>query len=594
MTNALEHRGPDGEGFWIEGGVGLGHRRLSIIDVSPRSAQPMISADEQFVVVYNGEIYNYIELRRSLEAQGVAFRTEGDTEVLLALYEQKGEAMLEDLRGMFAFAIWDRYERTLFCARDRLGKKPFYYRRVGEAFAFASEIAPLRVLERVTLDEQAVVMFLGLQYVPAPLTGYQEIQSLPAGHTLWVREGRETVQSYEQVWHQPAFEGTYRDAVKKTQFLLQESVKMRLRSDVPVGVLLSGGIDSSAVAAYASRATGVPLRTYTLGVDDPRFDERKEAHAYARELGAEHTECVVSEADVLEAVDATLDMYGMPFADASAVLTRLVCARVREDVKVVLTGDGGDEAFGGYRRHQYAWRAQMIARWLGTDRAHRYGMTFAHLLKREDVRRLALACAEAHGADRYAQAFESAYFDRAWRERLLHPAVRERTRVDASSALFESAFAHTADERQGILRFDRTSYLPDCLNVKMDRASMNVGLEARAPFQDQEIVRFCASLPSDWLFTARQGKILLRDALRDVLPADILRRKKRGFQAPLDAWFRGPLREAFEAQCLSGEAFHGMLQASEIQRVFKEHQHGASHGNRLWMLYSLARWMKHV
>lgn len=593
MAEKLVHRGPDGQGIWNEGGAGLAHRRLAIVDLSENGAQPMVSADGRYAITFNGEIYNYQELRDQLSSNKYQFRSTSDTEVLLALYAQEGEKMLEKLRGMFAFAIWDTREQKLFFARDRIGKKPFFYREDGDGFAFASEAKAL-VRPGHEIDWDAVRLFLGLQYVPSPRTGWKGIQSLPPGHCGEVADGKVSVRRYHAFERTPKLDVSFDEAAQDVRRLLEEAVRYRLIADVPVGVFLSGGIDSSAIACLAAREAKPPLQTFTMGFPSLGHDERGEARSLAVKLGAKHHEFEARPEDALAIADELIGHYDQPYADSSALPVWLLSRETRKSVKAVLAGDGGDELFGGYRRYQYFLKAERLKRlglaWLGAN-ASWAGYA---LLRDPRVKRFAAmleSMKDGHGAA-YGDLFTGSYFNRDDVKRLLVPEFFERT-VEADAGSFVRTQYNELLGVEGALDFDLRSYLPDDLNVKMDRASMSHGLEARAPFLDQELVSYAARLPSEYLLRYGEQKPLLNAALRDLVPNEIFARPKRGFQVPLADWFRNELRSVFVERCLSSDASIAQIcRMDEMKKLLNENDKGRDHGNRLWMLLSLSTWLE--
>ncbi len=595
MIDTLAHRGPDGEGLWIQGSVGLAHRRLAIVDLSEGGAQPMVSSDGNVVVTFNGEIYNYQDLRRELEQGGVVFRSTSDTEVLLHLYEREGEQMLSKLRGMFAFAMWDADRQRLFFARDRIGKKPFFYRHDDQSFAFASEIKALITDHRPSIDLHAIRLFLGLQYVPAPLTGFTGIHHLPPGHAGTVEAGRLRVWSYHQEKREPNFTGSFDEAASEVRRLLEEAVHLRMIADVPVGTFLSGGVDSTAIAAIMARSASHSIKTFTMGFPSLGFDERKEAEAFARSINSEHHVFEATAQDACALVDTMVTTYDAPYADSSAIPTWLLARATRIHVKAVMTGDGGDELFAGYRRYRSFLIADALKRsgfsWMATNAAWMRWMVdrdpqwkrFAQTL--EGIRR-----SPANG---YADLFCGSYFGRDDVLRLLQPAFRAHTE-EADAGAFVVRTYHQELGVLGALDFDLRSYLPDDLNVKMDRASMAHGLEARSPFLDQELVRFASHLPLSFLLKNGTSKRVLRAALQGIVPEEVFRRPKRGFQVPLAAWFRGELSSVFQERCLVSDAhLLQIIRPEAVQKLFEENRHGINHGNRLWMLLMLETWLAH-
>jgi asparagine synthase (glutamine-hydrolysing) len=593
MSRAIAHRGPDGEGMWVDGECGLAHRRLAIVDLSDSGKQPMLSGDGRYAITFNGEIYNYKELRRELEAAGITLRSTSDTEVLIELYGRYGEAMLGRLRGMFAFAIFDTKSRSLFFARDRIGKKPFFYRAVGESFAFASELPAFAALGKMEPDWNALRLFLGLQYVPSPLTGFKDLASLPPGYCGTWKNGVVATRSYLEP-ALPKFSGTFNDAVAQTRKLLDEAVRYRLIADVPVGCFLSGGIDSSAVAALMARHSSTPIKTFTMGFSDGKADEREQALAFAKTLGAEHHSFEARAEDALALVDELVNLYCAPYADSSGLPSYLLAKQTRPFAKAVMNGDGGDEIFGGYHRYRHFLRAVSLAKpvigWVATNAAW-----FVWMFGDERFRRFAttlegLKKSLGHG---YGDLFTGAYFNRDDVKRLLQPEFAKQTAASDAGEYVVAHFNGSLGALGGAMDFDRRSYLPDDLCVKMDRATMAHGVEVRSPLLDQEVVRFANSIPPEWHILNGKKKAVLQAAIADLVPKELLHRPKRGFQVPLAEWFRGPLKAEFEKRCLSSESkLNTVCRPEEVMRFFREHQKGRDHGNRLWMLFVLATWLE--
>ncbi|HVM90441.1 MAG TPA: asparagine synthase (glutamine-hydrolyzing) [Verrucomicrobiae bacterium] len=586
MSSAIAHRGPDGEGRWTDGECGLVHRRLAIVDLSDAGKQPMLSHDGRFAITFNGEIYNYKELRRELEASGVSLRSTSDTEVLVELYARYGEAMLGRLRGMFAFAIFDTKTRALFFARDRIGKKPFFYRADQAGFVFASELPAFAALGKMEIDWKSIRLFLGLQYVPSPWSGFAGIVSLPPGSCGTWKAGECKTHSYLEPELRP-FSGTFNDAVAQTRKLLEEAVRYRLIADVPVGCFLSGGIDSSAVAALMARQSPTPIKTFTMGFPDWKADERAEAEAFAKTIGAEHHSFEARPEDALSLVDELVDLYAAPYADSSGLPSFLLAKHTSGFVKAVMNGDGGDESFVGYNRYCHFKRA-LAWRWLGFVPGLA-SFHFGHPKIKRMLRTIkALRRGDAAG---YAEMFTGSYFSELDLADLLLPEFANRTQ-DARAPDFILKEA-TGNGLETALSFDRRSYLPDDLCVKMDRATMAHGVEARSPLLDQELMRFEKSVPIEWHMMNGKQKAILRDAVASVLPKEIFHRRKRGFQVPLAAWFRGPLKAEFEKRCLAANSKLAQVCRPEaVRKLFDQHQRGRDHGNRLWMLMVLATWLE--
>ncbi|MDO8583796.1 MAG: asparagine synthase (glutamine-hydrolyzing) [bacterium] len=589
----LRHRGKDGEGIWVDGSVGFGHRRLAIIDLGDGGRQPMASEDGRYHITYNGEIYNFLALRKELEARGDHFQSRSDTEVLLHLYHHFGQDMLSRLRGMFAFAIFDKEKQELFFARDRAGKKPFFYQATAKRFSFASELKALLFDERPEIDWPAIRSFLGLQYIPSPQSGFVGFSALPPGHCGIVSAaGVASVRPYDVLRRQPTFAGSFEEAANEIRRLTEESVRLRLVSDIPVGAFLSGGVDSSIVTALMVRASSKPVQTFTMGFPGFGFDEREEAHAFAQQLKTDHHAFEAKADQSIDLVDTLVNLYDAPYADSSALPSWLLARETSRFVNVALAGDGGDELFGGYRRYRYFLKATKLPGFFKTKFAT---MMLLPMLKNQPkflrFVRMLEGLQRSYGAG-YGAVFTGAYFSHEDFLTLLQPAFRASTEM----ADAESYVAGRYDESLGVLGaldFDWQSYLPDDLNVKMDRACMAHSLEARMPFLDQELAKFASTLPLDFILTERVSKRILRQAFGDLLPTAIFDRPKRGFQVPLASWFRQEWRPLFVERCLSeASPLSRVCQLKTVERYLKENDHGADHGNRLWMLLVLSTWLQ--
>ncbi len=544
MTRAIAHRGPDGEGRWMdaEAGIGLGHRRLAIIDLSDAGAQPMHSACGRYVVTYNGEIYNHAELRAGLEARGTTFRGSSDTEVLLALIARDGFASaLEAANGMFALALWDRRERTLSLARDRFGQKPLAYGWNGRAFVFGSELGAIEIDDGFLAepDRDAIAAMVVTGAVPAPLTAYAGIRKLPAGAMLTLAADATpgTMPDPVRWWSAAAtvasareapFAGSEAEAEDQLSALLDDAVRLCRVSDVPLGAFLSGGIDSSAVVAAMQ---GDAPRSFTIGFAEKGFDEAPHAEAVARHLGTEHTTLTATEAGALAIVPELGRIYDEPFGDSSQVPTVLVSRLARRHVTVALSGDGGDEMFGGYGRYGWLTRLASATALLPAPLRPLAAMTGRALRRLRPASRnaRALALLDAQGpGELYA---------------------RLMTTGGEAAHLLPGAAPHRDSEwpalplRRAAMLHDTLAYLPDDILAKVDRASMSVGLETRVPLLDHRILAFAASLPDAMLWDARGGKAILRRVAERRIPRALLDRPKMGFGVPLARWLTGPLRD---------------------------------------------------
>jgi asparagine synthase (glutamine-hydrolysing) len=572
MTDALAHRGPDGQGFHAEGPVALGHRRLSIIDLAG-GAQPLFNEDRTVAVVLNGEIYNYRELADELRSRH-ELRTHSDTEVLVHLYEDMGTAMLSRLRGMFAFVLWDGRAQRLFAARDRLGEKPLLYVHANGALWIASE---LRALQRAgaplgPIDRSALADYLALLYVPAPRSIWSNVRKLPAGHQL-VADARGV--KVERYWAVPR-PGRQREApsgsVEQTRELLEETSRLRLRSDVPVAVLLSGGIDSAVVTALAARHAGSPLKTFSVGFGRPD-DELPEARALAERLGTDHHEIVVRENAQTEASRA-FAAFSEPFGDSSAVPCVEVYREISKHVKVVLTGDGGDELFAGYGRY----RQVASLPWLPF--ADRLVGPLAHLPAWRQVQR-------ARRAGRVIAARRGARY-RAFLE-VFSPAERCALLGQARDATTPPG--DEPSDADSALAFDLDVYLPDDLLVKTDITSMASGVEARCPLLDHLLAEWVVPMPIATKQNRARGKLLLEAATRDLVPAEVFGRPKRGFGSPVDEWLRGPLRGLFGDTVMTPSArIRDWLDGTHVDRTGRTVLNGLGNAQQAWALLALEAW----
>jgi len=584
MSATLVHRGPDSFGEYVDGPVALAARRLSIIDLETGD-QPIANEDGSIHVVQNGEIYNYRELRRDLERAGHRFRTSGDTEVLLHLYEEHGDSFAARLRGMFAVAIWDARRRRLVLARDRFGIKPLYYRDVDGELSFASE---LRALPRGEVDLDALEAFLAFNSIPAPLTIFRDVRKLPAGHLLVWDEGVIRLERFAR----PAPTVDVRDddeaeLVEELRARLRDSVRAHLVSDVPVGVLLSGGVDSSLLAALAAGESSEPLRTFSIGFEERSFDELGDARLVAERYGTQHRDLVLRP-DAALLLPALADAFDEPFADSSALPTYLVSQLAASEVKVALSGEGGDELFGGY----YTYAADLLAARVGG---------LAHIA-RPFVERLPTSAARAsfdYRAKRFVRAAHLPSLERhhGWKE-IFSPEMRaaltgRRNGFDPVDIL-RARYAETsaAPELARLQDVDLGVYLVDDLLVKTDRASMAHSLEARVPYLDTAVTNLALALPTRHKVRALSKKVLLRKAAEPLLPREIVHGRKRGFSIPAAAWLRGDL-EPFARETLSAERMRrqGFFRSEVVTRLIDDHVAGREDLSRqLWGLLAFTLW----
>jgi asparagine synthase (glutamine-hydrolysing) len=588
MAATLVHRGPDSEGRFCEDGIGLAARRLAIIDLAAGD-QPIANEDGTVVVVQNGEIYNYRDLAAELERLGHRFRTRCDTEVHVHGYEQWGDGYLERLRGMFAVALWDARERRLLLARDRFGIKPLYVRDTGGELAFASE---LDALPRGEIDLDALEAFLATNSIPTPLSIYREIRKLPAGHLLAWQDGRTRLERFARPGPLPERADDEAELVEECRARLRDSVRAHLVADVPVGVLLSGGVDSGALAALAAEEVSEPLRTFSIGFEEQSFDELAGARAVASRYATSHRELVLRP-DAALLLPALADAFDEPFADSSALPTYLVSKLAAEDVKVALSGEGGDELFGGY----YTYVADLLAERIGPLAG----------LARPFVERLPSSSGRLsfdYKAKRFVRAAHLPPLERhhGWKEIFSADARAELTGrrhgfdpVDLQRARFAETEGHDLLVR--LQDVDLGLYLVDDLLTKTDRASMAWSLETRVPFMDSVVANFALSLPARHKVRGSTKKRLLRKAVEPLLPREVVHGRKRGFSIPAAAWLRGEL-EPFARETLSPETLRrqGFLRPEAVARVLDEHVSGRQDLSRqLWGLLSFTLWYeRHV
>jgi asparagine synthase (glutamine-hydrolysing) len=600
MCDAIAHRGPDGQGVWTAPGVALGHRRLSIIDVAG-SPQPMASADGRAMLVFNGEIYNYRALRQELRESGAQFRTDGDSEVILAAWERWGPDCLSRLDGMFAFAIYDVRAQTLFLARDRLGVKPLFLATLTDgSVAFASELKALvaHPLLRREIDPLAIEDYLTWGYVPDTRSILKGVSKLPAGHSLLLERGKP--QATPRQWWDISFadrrKGKVEDLEAELMHLMRQAVTSRMVADVPLGAFLSGGVDSSSVVALMAEASGSPVKTCSIGFDVAALDESGYARRVAEQFGTDHRARLVS-TDDYAAVDTLAAMFDEPFADASALPTWRVCQLARETVTVALSGDGADEAFAGYRRHVFQHGEDKLRAILPQAlRGPVFGAMGALYPKADWAPRplrakttlLSLAGDSAQG---YARAIGVTPPD--LRARLYSPEFL-RLRGDYRGETLVTDTMRNAPARSGLDQAqyaDLKVWLPGDILTKVDRTSMAVGLEAREPLLDHRLMEFAATLPESVRVRGKQGKWLLKHAMRGHLPDDILFRPKQGFVTPIQNWFRGPLAGAArEIGASAALGRTGWFDSGRLTSLAEAHCVGTADNSRvLWQLLMLDR-----
>lgn len=619
MADALLHRGPDDGGVWhdAEAAVALGHRRLSILDLSAAGHQPMLSASGRLVMAYNGEVYNHLVLRTQLESSGLApaWRGHSDTETLLACVEAWGvPETLRRCTGMFALSLWDRQERSLWLARDRLGEKPLYYGWQGETFLFGSELKALRAHPafNAAVDRRALALLVRHNSVPGPYSIYQGIRKLTPGTWLRLRPGDRDVEpvaywSLSDVAERGVsapFSGSDEQALSALEHHLGQAVRGQMVADVPLGALLSGGIDSSAIAAIMQANSDRPVRTFTIGFDEKQYDEASHAHAVAKHLGTEHTELRLSGADALNLVPHLPTMYDEPFADSSQLPTGMVMGLAKRHVTVALSGDGGDEFFGGYNRYVHGpntwrrigWMPAALRRAAGTGLTALSANTVNRLLggvagrlgvaqPGDKAHKLGARLSTVHSADDLNVSLVSEWF--------LNPGLVIGASMPPNLLDDRSRWPRLHSPVERMMALDGQTYLPDDILVKVDRASMAVSLETRAPFLDHKLVEFAWTLPMHMKIRNGQGKWILRRLVDRHVPAILMNRPKMGFGIPLDQWLRTSLRDWAE-NLISEERLtrEGYFDPKPIRAAWLAHQSGkASNGYRLWSLLMFQAWL---
>lgn len=610
MAHALAHRGPDDRGLWTDESrhVALAHRRLAIFGLSAAGNQPMASSCGRYICVFNGAIYNHRELRRQLEADGLTFRTTTDTEVLVGAVQRWGFVdTLHRIVGMFAIAVWDRAEARLYLARDRAGQKPLYYGRVGQDFAFASELKAFLCLPgfKPTIDSTAARLYAEYGYVPAPHCIYRGLRKLLPGHYATLQmdsTGDVMLQSY---WRRSDFRPTeaaapYEEVRRNVELLLGDAVAQRMAADVPVGAFLSGGFDSTATVALMQEFSTAPVRTFTIGSTDPAFDETQPASAIVTHLGSEHTAIPLGLDMVLNLVPDLAQIYDEPFADSSQIPTVLLARASRPYITVALTGDGGDEVFGGYNRHRFApkvWKAlrllplpvrrgiSALSQGLSPESWEALGqLVGARGIPQiaNKMQKLARLLPARCPRDLYGQLL------RCWTSEPLaaNPMPRETPWYDAADPV--------PDVADMMMRFDFAGYLPDDVLVKVDRGTMSVGQEARAPFLDPSVVAYVAGLPTAYKIDGDVTKRILRDIVAARVPAALIDRPKTGFDVPLATWLRGPLRDWAESLLDDrGLEESQVFDAGAVKRAWRQHQSGtANRQEELWCVLMFQQWVQ--
>lgn len=597
MNYAIRHRGPDDDGFYFNDGVGLAMRRLAIIDLKS-GQQPIHNADKTAWIVFNGEIYNYRELRKQLEALGHRFYTDSDTEAIVHAYDQYGTDCPKHLRGMFAFAIWDERNKSLFLARDRVGKKPLLYAQSNGQLIFGSEFTALLTHPDVSraVNYEAIHHYLSFICVPAPLTAYQSIRKLEPGHWLLWRDGEVQCERYWQLDFSNKVKISEEEAGERVVDLLREAVRVRLMSEVPLGAFLSGGIDSSAVVALMAQESSEPVKTFSIGFEEQDFSELQHARRVAEHVGADHHEFIVRP-NAMEILPTLVEHYGEPFADSSAIPSYYVSRETRGYVTVALNGDGGDECFAGYERYAAMNMAQRYTSLLPAGVLANLAKALPELQWRSNLLgkgKRFLKAASLTPVQRYLRWISA--FDENAKLDLYSDDFREQTAGFSTVGIIQPWFAKAngAGIVDASLLTDTMTYLPNDLLVKMDIASMTVSLEARSPFLDNHLMEFAARLPERLKLRRMTTKYLLKRVLKGLVPAENLSRGKMGFGVPIGHWFRGTMQSFLRETLLSEKAVaRGFFKKDKVQQIVDQHVEGKrDHSHRLWSLLMLELWFQ--
>ena len=601
MNAAIRHRGPDEDGYLVDGGVALAMQRLAIIDLAG-GQQPIHNADRTKWIVFNGEIYNYRDLRKDLESRGHQLYTNSDTEAILRLYDDYGADCLQHLRGMFAFAIWDSVERSLFIARDRVGKKPLLYsHRPNGDLVFGSEFTALLEHPAVSrdIDHQAIDAYLSYTCVPAPMTAYKEIRKLePANWVRW-KGGEIQIERYWLPDFSNKIDISEEEAIEETTRLLRESTSLRMISEVPLGAFLSGGVDSSTVVALMAQESSTPVKTFSIGFEEEDYSELKYARTVADHVGAEHHEFVVKP-DALEILPTLVEHYGEPYADSSAVPTYYVSRETRKHVTVALNGDGGDESFAGYERYTAMRLAETYHKIPAFLRKpfieFPASLVPTSEIKRSRVRdaKRFLQAASMHKVERYFQ-WNSA-FDRTSKANLYTREFQQSLNGHDASEVLAKWFskANGSGIIDATMLVDQMTYLPNDLLVKVDIASMANSLEARSPFLDHNVIEFAAKLPEKLKVSGADTKSFLKKVAARLVPKDVIYRRKMGFGVPVGKWFRGEMKDFVREVLLSETSLNrGVIRPEAIRRYVEEHIDARQdHSFRLWTLLMLELWYR--
>ncbi len=597
MADAISHRGPDDRGFFVDQNLGFGFCRLSIIDLSPAGHQPMQDVTGRYTLIFNGEIYNFSELRKELEVQGVKFQSKTDSETILYLYAKHGVDCVKFLRGMFAFAIWDNVKRELFVARDRLGKKPLKYYKDENCFIFASELKAILKSPEVKkeIDLEAIDEYLTYQYVPHPKTGFKNIFKLEPAHYLLIKsDGSVTKQSYWDLEYKRENYLTEKDWQDAVEAKLKESVKMRMVSDVPLGAHLSGGIDSSLIVAIMAKEMKEPVKTFSIGFPEKDYNELHYAKLISESYGTNHQELIV-EPDAIALLPKLAQQYEEPYADSSALPTWYLSEMTRKHVTVALNGDGGDENFAGYTRYNAMKLFQTLAKIPFKKQLASINSTLYQITKAKVFQKgyRFLDAYKADPMDFYLKII--GYFSPEHKEDLYSDNFKSQVKNSHWRNFIEQYYSKPQPTwLDKILYTDIKTYLPDDLLVKVDIASMAHSLEVRSPFLDHEFMELAAQIPDSLKLRGHNKKYLLKQIAYKYLPKECIDRPKQGFGVPLEHWFRGNLTDYVRQELLDPEFLkYSWFKKEGIEQLINEHKtHKHNHGNRLWALLVLKNWLR--
>lgn len=595
MNEVMRHRGPDMGDIFCDESMGLCHRRLSIIDLTEEGRQPMHSEDGRYHIVFNGEIYNFIELRQELIKKGYRFHSGTDTEVLLKHYMEFGPESLKSVRGMFAYAIWDQIEKTLFIARDRIGKKPLHYYMQGGEFAFASELKSILELKNIErkIDLTAFVDYLKYLFVPHPKTIYENMYKLEPGHYILFKNGKVEIHSYWDVEFCPEEGRSESDLAEELLNVIDDAVRCRLISDVPLGAFLSGGVDSSGVVSLMAKALKEPVTTCTIGFDSKKHNEAEDARWFAERLNSNHHEHYIKN-EPAKIINRLVWHFDEPFADSSMVPTYYVSNLARKNVTVAISGDGGDESFAGYEKYSIDMFENNVRRWT-PDFVLKQMNRLTENAGRGLVKRLNSLTSSALLDPGYAFYITNTFMTDQQLKFLLSPDVFKMIKDYDPSEHIKRYYnsQHDRDHLSRILYTDLKMYLPGDILVKVDRMSMANALEVRSPLLDHKVIEFAARIPSRMKMMCGGKKYILKQALKNVLPQEILDRKKHGFEVPLDMWFRNELKEFAFSAFFENVNMWNFFNNDSINNIWKEHQScKRNHGTLLWSLLVFSIWDK--